>query len=222
MIDCDFIPSDFHDARTIRNAIRRRAAAVGALLAIMAIWLVAHFHQARSAQAMLNDVASQEQQLALTADIKAEMESERARLARHQALLAQLEGHVSLVLVLSELSRRLPITIVLTSVEINHPMFAAFARLDPSVPQSPHPDNSSAAHRNGSARDSATPNVAWLRITGVSARKPDIVTFAAALESSPLFDRIHLQVDKPVAWAGRRGESFEMACHLRKQLESHR
>src|SRR5437870_12990857 len=85
----------------------------------MVIWFVAHQRELSAAQAMLTDVQTQEEQLRIHLGRKNEMVVERAHLDERRRLLAALEGQTSIVLVLADISRRLPKTVVITRLGLN-------------------------------------------------------------------------------------------------------
>jgi hypothetical protein len=60
-----------------------------------------------------------------------------------------------------------------------------------------------------------------LKLSGIAATLPDIIQFAAALEQSPLFDRVNMRVGEPAVWAGHPAERFELTCELLPE-EGHR
>jgi hypothetical protein len=63
------------------------------------------------------------------------------------------------------------------------------------------------------ARSSAN-SIPRLELFGIASEASEVIKFAAALETSPLFSRVSMQVKGPTDWAGRRAEQFEMTCDL--------
>ncbi|HVP11666.1 MAG TPA: PilN domain-containing protein [Phycisphaerae bacterium] len=220
--DCDFIPADYHAARTVRGAIKLRAGCVGTLIAIMVVWVVAHHHRVATAKAMLPDITRQQEQITIHLAKKAAMQAEQADLRDHQSLRELLEDQPSLVLVLSDLSRRMPDTVVLTEVSVDCPSLAQFAtEIDPPKAQEPQPPGdrpppSPSAPNTPKTKENPPPK-ARVTLKGIAVDNPDVVRFAAALETSPLFDRVQMEVRGSIVWAGRRAQLFELSCGLLEQ-----
>jgi Tfp pilus assembly protein PilN len=215
--DCDFIPADYHAAWTVRQAIRLRAGCIGILISIMVVWVVAHHHRVDTAKAMLPEVARQQEQLTIHTAKKAEMEAERADLYNRQRLLRQLEDQASLVLVLSDISRRMPETIVLTELSADCPSVARYGtEIEPPLPPEPLPPGAKPAAAQPEPKESPPANPRVI-IKGIAVDNSDVAQFAAALESSPLFDRIQMEVKEPIVWGGRRAQQFELVCEVLEQ-----
>ncbi len=221
MKDCDFIPQDYHATRLMKAAIRLRAGCVSALVAIMAVWVVAHHSHVSSAKAMLPEIARQQEQAEIHLAKKAAMEAEREELKDFCRLLTELEAGVDLVPVLSEISRRMPESVVLVELLAACPSLERFSvEEQPGKSVEPAVSTSKAAVAAPAlpmpARDDQNP-VAKLLVRGIAVDNADVMRFAAALEGSPLFDRIQPEVKGPTAWAGRRAQSFELTCELVRQ-----
>lgn len=218
MKDCDFIPPNYHEAQTLRRAIKLRAACVGALLAIMVVWAIAHHNHLATAQAMLPEIAKEQEQVDIHLAKKAAMSAEQAALRDRQRLLQQLEAQASIVLILGDLSRRQPDAIVLTELSAEFPSLKRFSTEEESpAPAEPPKPPDKASSDAPKLKEEQPPSAARLTVKGIAADNPDMVRFAAALESSPLFSRIHLEVKGPAVWAGRRAQAFELTCELSEQ-----
>lgn len=218
MKDCDFIPADYHAARSMKAAIRLRAACVGALIAIMALWVVAHQHRISAAKAMLPEITRQQEQAAIHLAKKAAMEAEREGLKDRRRLLSELETGVGLVPVFCEVSRRMPETVVLIELSAACPSVAEFAvEEQPNRPAEPASPGAKAAPPSLTLVTQAPDDrslTATLLLKGIAVDNADVVRFAAALEGSPLFDRIQMDVKGPTVWGGRRAQVFELTCEL--------
>ena len=77
MQDCDFIPARYHEAKALRRAVKVRATFIGIMIAIMALWGVAHQHHLAEVQALIADVDRQQEQVTLHIAKKQSMEAER-------------------------------------------------------------------------------------------------------------------------------------------------
>ncbi|MFH1417117.1 MAG: PilN domain-containing protein [Planctomycetota bacterium] len=217
MKDCDFIPAKYHEVRTLRHALKRRASCLASLLVIMAVWIVMHQHRISTAQAMLPELDRQQEQIEIHMAKKQAMESRRANLRNHKRLLGELENAVSLELAFSEIGRRLPKTVVLTELTLTSPSLARFSLVN-EEPEDPPPARGRNPRRGAVAakpwRDtvSTTP---MMSIEGVAVANPDVAVFVANLESSPLYDRVNLkETREPIVWAGRRAQRFELTCEV--------
>jgi hypothetical protein len=222
MKDCDFIPADYHQARTLHRAVRTRAAMIATLLCLMGIWVVAHQREVASAQAMLADVAAQRNQVDIHLALREQMEKQRQGLLDQRRLLDHLAGETRLVAVLSDISRRLPETVVLTDLNAQLPGMEVFARL-PAAPGTPPPAATAGpAPVAAQAPTPATPRPARLTLGGVAAAAPEVIRLAAGLEDSPLIDRVQMQSQQTSRWAGRVVEKFVLTCDLAEQRSAAR
>jgi len=189
---------------------------------MMIVWIVAHQHELSAAQAMINDIARQDEQLQVHAARKATMEEERARLEEHDKLVEQLSCRTHLAVVLGDLSRRLPETTMLTTLNIASPGLMRFASSHDAPQLARDGTASIAPPRTAPAivvpvsLEAARPQ---LTLAGIARSAQDVIRFAALLESSPLFDRVQIQSQGAAEWAGRRVEKFEITCDLLEQGE---
>jgi hypothetical protein len=217
--DCDFIPADYHATRTMRAAIRLRAGCVSAMVAIMVLWVAAHHHRLSTVKAMMPEITRQQEQLSMDSAKKASMELERERLKDRRRLLTELEAGVSLVPVLSEISRRMPETIVLIELSASSPSVSRFSVEEqaPGKPQEPSAPGAKPATPTPPQEDQDL--TATLTMMGIAVDNADVARFAAALEGSPLFDRIQPEAKGSTVWSGRRAQLFELTCGLVRQQE---
>lgn len=238
MHDCDFIPTQYREAWALRKAVKLRASCVGLLIAIMGVWIVANHHRLSNAQAMVAEVERQEQQVRIHLAKKQQLEAERAALESRQRLMEQLEAGIDLVVVFSDISARMPDTVVLTAMTANCPALARYAAAEEAVPtpQGASPSavtatpprtslqaarQSSAAQPSGPAPQSKPPDEAAdvdrIMLSGVARELPDLFAFARALEGSRLFNRVQMEMREPMVWAGRKVQPFEIRCDLARQ-----
>ncbi len=213
MRDCDFIPPDYHQTQTLRQAVKLRAAFVGVMFLLMGVWIVVHEHRQSAAEAMLGEIALQEEQLRIHRAKKQIMQQEQTRLHERQELVSRLSDQASLVVICSALSRCQPDTVVLTMLSLDSPSLRGF------LPQKQSPARIAAAPSPASppspAENKETPSHApKLGLAGIAATHPEMIQFAAALEKNPLFDRVYMEVKDPASWGGRRVEQFELVCEL--------
>jgi len=215
--ECDFIPASYLEARKTRQAVKTRSACVGLLIIFMVIWVVVHQHRLASAQAMIPELARQQDQIAVHMAKKASMESERARLREHRELLRELEERVSPVVLFSDVSRRMPSTVVLVELSLECPSIARFSVLEEPAPEVEPP---SSARRQSPEKPEAPvdePSKPRLSIRGIATAGPEVVGFAAAIESSPLFDRVQMEMKGPTIWGGRHAQEFVLTCDVLEQ-----
>ena len=214
LIDCDFIPAAFHEKQALRRAVKLRTFFVCMMYAFMMLWGVVHRHRLSNAQAMLTEVSHQQGQLDVHAEKKEAMEFEQNRLRDRQRLLDQLSDRSSLVVVLSALSRHLPETVILTEWSLQRPSLSSSVDVSsPRTATGPRGPRSRQRPSDDADTDRSRRN-AILQLTGIAVSIPDVIQFAAALESSPLFDRVYMEARGPTVWAGRRAEKFDLNCEL--------
>lgn len=215
MNECDFIPARYHEERSLRRSIRMRASGIGVMLFIMVLWGVVHQRRLAGAEAMLQEVSQQRHQVELNAAKKGMMDSQLTTLRNRRRLIENLADRVHMVPVFSDLSRRQPESVVLTSLTIHCSSIAAFDG------EEMKDQRTSKIAKTGPNRDQKTekglvssPSKSTLILSGIAVSLPKITQFAATLEESPLFDGVSLSVKDPTVWAGHRAESFEMRCEL--------
>jgi hypothetical protein len=220
MIDCDFIPDDYHQARLHRRAIKLRVTLVSAMIVIMTLWIVANQHQLSGAEAMLTEIGDQREQINQHLAKRDAMEVEMNRLRDHQRLLDQFESHASLVVLLCDVSRRLPETVILTKISFRCPSLNRFGKVtssDKSAPPAQGAVRSSVAKPEKSDEVDAMPNVAEIKMTAFANEVSEAIKCAAELERSPLVARVQMELRGESIWAGRRGQQFDLTCDLREE-----
>jgi len=215
--DCDFIPAAYHGQQRLRRSIKLRISCGAGLLVIMGVWFVAHQGRIASAEAMLVEAELQKDQVRVHADQQRRMAAERARLDDRRRLLDELSDRASLVLVLSDLSRRMPQRVILTQLSIHCPSVSEFvveadaAAGKPSVRRRPPAAAADEAERRGGLMP------AHLEMSGIAVSLPDMIRFAGALEESALIRRVDMKVKGPTVWGRRRVEQFTLTCELAAQ-----
>ena len=231
MHDCDFIPGHYREKQALRRALRLRAFCIGLLIVIMLVWVAVHHHRLASAKAMSLEVARQQQQVTIHLAKKQQMEVERGKLQDRQRLIGQLAEGADLVVVFADISRRMPQSIVLTELSSQCSTLGRFAAKVPegSSPEAesppvpgPPPARPVPGRRPGAEPPPAPPapppaeesDVDRVVMAGMAREMPEIIEFAAALENSPLFDRVQMEMKGPATWAGHSGQKFEIRCDL--------
>lgn len=218
-MDCDFIPDWYHERQAMRRAVRFRSSGVVVMLALMGLWVLVHQHRIAAAEAMLQEVSLQEEQMRLLSAKQAEMQREQHRLQDRRRLVDVLSAHASPVVVLSDLSRRLPDSVLLTELSLNCASVCSFVS-----PKGVKTDARSASRMSPTNRpfdaggEDDVPHQR-LHMEGLAASLSDAIRFAALLEDSPLFDRISMNVKGSAARAGRRAERFELDCEMVSQQQ---
>lgn len=236
MIDFDFIPPDFHSERGRRGAVRLRASLVGVMIAGMSVWAVANQHELSQAGAMLETASQQKQDLELLSARHESMEQEHAELSERVERLRMLKSRASLVLVLADLSRRMPDGVFCTEVRVTCPSVAAFARreIDPlpvenstrretAVPESAASAASAAAAAGLPRQYDVDPivsdDVTRIVLTGMATDTAQAIAFVRNLEQSPLIDEVQLKQRGQATVAGRRGQTFEVTADIANQAQ---
>lgn len=219
--ECNFIPDRYREEKAFRRAIRLRVSGLGAIFCIMVLWWVAHGHRLSSAEAMQSEISLQLDQVEANAAQKRTMDSQLAELRSRRHLIEKLSGRTSLILVFSELSRRQPDMVVLTAVSVECSSLAAYTTPVATSAVSGVPSSIPLAEVRPEVHPEHAVMRSKLKLSGIAATLPDIIQFAAALEQSPLFDRVNMRVGEPAVWAGHPAERFELTCELLPE-EGHR
>jgi Tfp pilus assembly protein PilN len=219
MRDCDFIPASHRQECRLRRAIRRRAALLLGLVAVILIWGAAHQRELSSARAMTLDLTLQQEQLTVHVARKAALEEEWAALASREKLIRQLSNAIQVSVVLSDISRRQPDTVVLTNLELASPSLSRYQQKNEMILEG---SESSPKHPEAVRQSILTPaESARLMLRGLAKSPRDVIRFAALLEGSPLMSQVVIQSQEPSLWAGRHAEAFVIYCELLEQ-EKHR
>lgn len=201
--------------------LRMRVSFISVMVVIMIIWITAHHHQVASAEAMLADVRTQRDQVEELLIKKSEMEKERAALATRRRLMDCLEDDVNTVVLMSELSRSMPQTVILTRLILTAPGVAQFGVSESTPKEKDAVAKAAVSGTPGAPAHEVPQPVAYvgpkLEMFGVASEASEVIKFAAALERSTLVSRVSMQVKGPADWAGRRVEQFEMTCELVEQ-----
>ena len=212
-VDCDFIPSRYHDARRIRRMLQRRVVGVIVLLAVMAVWFYTNQSRIARADAMMDDAEAQQLQVANVAAYKLQLLQQRSGLNDLQKMLNTLTGDRDLVLIISELSRRVPETIVLTKCDVTVPSIYRFGiETDPKDADKTVPiANKTLLQSAGLFGDESA---ATMVLEGIGAGDSAIIDFAADLDRSPLFFKVKFDVLEDVVFEQRPGKTFSLTCRL--------
>lgn len=222
--DCDFIPSSYREARGLNAAFRVRVACIGVMVAVMGLCAFLHHGQLSSARAMIAEVSEQQQQIDLLLSRKQEMETERTALLNREGLIGLLDADVDLVVVFAEISRRMPPTVVLT--ELKATCFRWGVPDDPAPEKETPPPAPPGRGAPPTARREQTippqrPEEAVgdrLALIGVAADIPEVISFARALEGSPLFTGVQMEILDQTEWLGHKAQRFSITCGLREQV----
>jgi hypothetical protein len=133
-------------------------------------------------------------------------------------LLDELSDRASLVLVLSDLSRRMPQRVILTQLSVHCPSVSEFVAEDDAVADKPslHRRPPAAAAADKAERRNGLMS-AHLEMSGIAVSLPDMIRFAGRLEDSALVRRVDMKVKGPTVWGDRRVEQFTLTCELAAQ-----
>jgi len=212
-VDCDFIPSRYHDARRMRNMVQRRVVGVVALVAVMAIWFYTNQSRIVRAEAMMDDAEAQQLQVANVAAYKLQLLQQRSGLNDLQDMLSTLSGDRDLVLIVAELSRRVPTTIVLTKCDVMVPSIYQYGiETDPKGADNKIPLKNKVLLQSTGLFDDES--AATMVLQGIGAGDSEIIDFAADLDRSPLFFKVKFDVLEDVVLEGRPGKTFRLTCRL--------
>lgn len=217
MKDCDFIPASHHVRRAQHNMMRMRASFISIMIVIMVVWVTAHHHDLATADAMLSDITTQRDQVDELLGKKAEMEKEREVLAARKLLIDRLEQNIDMVVLMSDISRLMPETVVLTRLSLRAPGLSQFVVNDVTSKQPEPATPPAAAGATPPVQPPVITRPPELEMIGIANESSEIIRFAAALERSPLISRVSMEVKGQVDWAGRRAEQFELTCELLEQ-----
>jgi hypothetical protein len=145
-----------------------------------------------------------------------------SRLALAVLLFALMELQwytTSLVVVLGDISRRLPETVILTKVNF---WSATLRRYAPSSIQKPAvPAIAETAATTPEKQDDRVSTVTLITMTAFANEVSEAIRCAAVLERSPLVAHVQMELKGEAVWSGRKGHQFELACELMDQSGTH-
>jgi Tfp pilus assembly protein PilN len=213
LFDCDFIPRDHLERFKLRRAVKHRISLIGVMVILMAVWTVMHQHDLASAQAVLQDVTHQQDQMAALLARKAELDAERGRLEASQRLVDALEDRASLVVVFGDVSRRLPQTVVLTELVLEARSIAACAKA-PTSQKAETLIIEPGVNPPAQTSVTCTPGSPRLTIEAIAKDAPESAQCVALLEQSPLLSRVQMESRGAVTWSGKRAEKLVITCDL--------
>jgi Tfp pilus assembly protein PilN len=213
-MDCDFIPYTYRERSSQRGAMKLRASLVGAMVALMVLWMTAHNRELATAEAMLTDARQQLTQVDILLTRKGAMEARRERLARLERLVSELRSPASPVVIMSDLSRRMPESVILTDLSIESASVRRFVHRPPS--------DKKGTPVTGATEVEAAPLADGTRLVvrGLALDTSDAIRFSASLEASPLFADVQMTLRGSGEWGGRQGEAFELSCALPRHVRS--
>ncbi len=214
MKNCDFIPADYHERGRLRAAMKLRVSCIGTMFVLMLLWFVSHQHRVASAEAMLQEADQQRQQVQIHAIKQESLKRRWDRLHDRRRLVETLSQRAKLVLVFADLSRRMPDRILLTKLDLNCSGLSRFIIQDSDDAENvttQRPSDRASPYDISEEIEDITPRI---KMTGLARSQIDVISFAAALESSPLFDQIEMTNREIAVWGGRRAELFDLTCAL--------
>lgn len=219
MIDFDFIPPDFHQAGEVRRATKSRASCVGVLICMMVLWVVVNSHRVSQAEGMLIEVAQQDKQITMNMTKKGHMTQQREVLRDRQRRVDQLSTRTKLVVVLSDISRCLPETVILTDLSVHSPSIREYAPSEDTETRPRSTSNSRRRQTKGAARSfgETTSGRARIIMEGIATEAPEVIEYAAELERSSLFDKVQVNIVGETKWAALVAQRFELTCELVQQ-----
>lgn len=199
---------EYHVAREQRRAVKLRASCVGGLLVVMVIWFLANRHELAVAEEMHRGILSQHNQLKIHLAEKSKLIERRGALRDRRNLIQQLAHRTSPVGIFADISNRLPATVVLTHVSLEADTVSRYSQ------ERTAPSSSKSTPRAGEIIAQSPSSRPRLILSGLASTTPQLLSFAAELESSAVFDKVHLDTKGTTTRFGRRGVGFELMCEF--------
>lgn len=203
MIDFDFLPADLHRKRKDQRLWKRYARLIAIMVVAMGAWAYAHFSWMGNADAQLEQLERQRQQIRIHRASLEMLTSERDELAAKKALCERLEDDASMQVVLAELSRAIPTTVAPTEL-----LFSRTA-MEPTGP-----DASGAPKTPASTQPSDLDGLPTVRIVGIATDATQISECAAGLAGSRMLTDVSMRSLGERAASGRRGAGFEVTSRV--------
>lgn len=201
MKDIDFRPTSYRDWLARRARGRRRAAWVGMLVAIMAVWSVvksSEITKALAASRVMRTAYARDQAVATQVRmLQGELNAERVR----AEVRKQVMGGVDMHAVFAELAILQPGNVALTQVDVRRD-----DRLAPAGSREPVAERAGGQDASGVRR-----NVVLL---GCAREDSAVAQYVHALSNSPVFEDVRLIFARPAGEIGPGTREFEVRCRL--------
>lgn len=203
MIDFDFLPADLHRKRKDQRLWKRYARLLAIMVVAMGGWAYAHFSWMGNAEAQLEQLERQRQQVRIHRASLEMLTSERDELSAKKALCEQLEDMASMQVILAELSRAIPSTVAPTELVYSR------SALEPTGP-----DANGTAKPAASTQPSDLDGLPTLRLVGIAVDATQISECAAGLAGSRMLTDVSMRGLGDRAASGRRGAGFEVTSRV--------
>lgn len=214
MTDLDFLPPQYHLARTDRQGRRRLIWLLVTLVVAMVAWMHAHAAIQGKLERQISEVDQQRTQVRIHRVRAEQLASQWARLKEREALMGLLVERISFAGVLASLSRAAPDSVVLHDVK-----YEALPGVRRTSPGAGVPAPTDRAGPGSTTRPSG-PVAPALTVTGLAADAAHVGALAAGMSADPVFQEVTTQIGKTSIVAERRAVPFEIACRLHPEWEA--
>jgi len=200
---------DFLPERIILQRARvERFFRQGYLLMIVLTVLVgmAHFNEDRisAADAQLSGLESLAANQKIQVETMYKLQKQLSGLMIKQDIDMKLGSRISGMDILSELGEILPLSMTLTSLQLDATQIHASLK----------PASGAIAAKRGRKTRRKTENRLKLTITGLSPNNVDVANFIADLSASSLFEEVDMGYAKNVTYRQKQAKEFQVSCYV--------
>ena len=207
-MNVDFLPERVTIGRATRARVIRQGYLLGIMLAALAG--LAYFNQERigRAEAQMTGLDSQASNMTTQVETMYKLQGQLSDLMIKQRIDNRLGSRVNGMDILGELGRILPVSMTLTSLELDTRMVTV--KLKPAAGGVATAANSRGA---GKGRQ-RTINRLKLTITGLSPNNVDVANFIADLSASSLFEEVDMGYAKNIVFREKPAKEFQASCYV--------
>jgi Tfp pilus assembly protein PilN len=206
-MNVDFLPERVLTGRAMRARVFRQGYLLGIMLA--ALIGLAYFNEERigRAEAQMSGLDNRSANMTTQVNTMYTLQGQLSDLMIKQRIDNRLGSRINGMDILGELGRILPVSMTLTSLELDARMVAV--KLKPAA--------GGVATSAGSRRSKAktkTINRLKLTITGLSPNNVDVANFIADMSASPLFEEVDMGYAKNVVFREKPAKEFQTSCYV--------
>ncbi len=209
MDSINFLPERIRLQRARRRRMVRQGYVVLAFAAVLAV--LGYMWQVRIAQARSELSALERRQAGMDQEssVRRSLESQLADLLVKKRIDEHLGSRVNALDVLAELSKILPESMAMSSLNLEAVEFKV-----PVEPVEKDPARTAPGVIGLSKAREQTVKRVRLVITGLAPTDVDVANFIGQMSASPVFEDVNMGYAKTTVFSGRAGREFQASCYL--------
>jgi len=206
-MNVDFLPERVLVGRAMRARVIRQGYLLGIMVAALAG--LTYFNQERIGRAEAQMISLDNQSSNMTTQVETmyKLQRQLSDLMIKQRIDNRLGSRVNGMDILGELGRILPVSMTLTSLELDAKQM--------TVKLKPAAGVATVANSRGAGKNrQRTINRLKLTITGLSPSNVDVANFIADLSASQLFEDVDMGYAKNIVFREKPAKEFQVSCYV--------